>query len=57
MVVGSPKQAVSVADMLAWLRRALLAPISARLSDQHTLDLFPDALLTQFDPADNPEHE
>jgi hypothetical protein len=46
------KHAVSVADMLAALRRALLAaPYQRGHPDRHTLDLFPDALLTQLDPA------
>jgi len=46
------KQAVSVADMLAALRRALLtAQYRHGHPDQHMLDLFPDALLTQLDPA------
>jgi hypothetical protein len=46
------KRTVSVADMLAALRRALLA-VQYRDGhpDQHTLDLFPDLLLTQLDPA------
>jgi hypothetical protein len=46
------KRTVSVADMLAALRRALLhAQYQHGHPDQHTLDLFPDALLTQLDPA------
>ena len=46
------KQTVSVADMLAALRRALLhAQYPQGHPDQHTLDLFPDALLTHIDPA------
>jgi hypothetical protein len=46
------KHAVSVADMLAALRRALLAaPYQRGHPDRHTLDLFPDALLTALDPA------
>jgi hypothetical protein len=46
------KQAVSVADMLAALRRVLLAAqYQHGRPDQHTLDLFPDALLAQLDPA------
>jgi len=46
------KQTVSVADMLAALRRALLAAqYRDGHPDQHILDLFPDALLTQLDPA------
>lgn len=46
------KHAVSVADMLASLRRALLAAqYQHGHPDQHTLDLFPDALFTQLDPA------
>jgi hypothetical protein len=46
------KHAVSVADMLAALRRALLAAQYPHgHPDQHTLDLFPDALLTQLDSA------
>jgi hypothetical protein len=46
------KHAVSVADMLAALRRALLAAqyLHGR-PDRHTLDLFPDALLTALDSA------
>jgi hypothetical protein len=46
------KHAISVADMLAALRRALLADqyLHGHL-DRHTLDLFPDALLTQLDSA------
>jgi hypothetical protein len=46
------KRTVSVADMLAALRRALLAAQYRQgHPDQHTLDLFPDLLLTQLDPA------
>jgi hypothetical protein len=46
------KHTVSVADMLATLRRALLtAQYQHGHRDQHTLDLFPDALLTQLDAA------
>jgi hypothetical protein len=46
------KRAVSVADMLAALRRALLAAqYQHGHPHQHTLDLFPDALLTQLNPA------
>lgn len=46
------KQAVSVADMLAALRRALLhAQYQHGHRDPHILDLFPDALLAQLDPA------
>jgi hypothetical protein len=46
------KHTVSVADMLAALRRALLAAqYQHGHPDQHTLDLFPDALLTRLDPA------
>jgi DDE superfamily endonuclease len=46
------KHAVSVADMLAALRRALLAaPYQRGHPDRHTLDLFPDALLTALDSA------
>jgi DDE superfamily endonuclease len=46
------KHAVSVADMLAALRRALLAAQYRHgHPDQHTLDLFPDALLTALDSA------
>lgn len=46
------KRTVSVADMLAALRRALLAAqYQHGHPDQHTLDLFPDLLLTQLDPA------
>jgi hypothetical protein len=46
------KRTVSVADMLAALRRALLAAqYRDGHPDQHTLDLFPDALLTGLEPA------
>jgi len=46
------KRAVSVADMLAALRRALLhAQYQHGHRDPHILDLFPDLLLTQLDPA------
>jgi hypothetical protein len=46
------KRTVSVADMLTALRRALLAAQYPQgHPDQHTLDLFPDALLTHLDPA------
>jgi hypothetical protein len=46
------KQAVSVADMLASLRRALLdAQYQQGHPDQHTYDLFPDALLTDLNHA------
>jgi hypothetical protein len=46
------KRTVSVADMLAALRRALLAaPYLHGHPDRHTLDLFPDALLTALDSA------
>ncbi len=46
------KRAVSVADMLAALRRALLhAQYQPGHRDPHILDLFPDALLTLLDPA------
>src|SRR6266511_4081644 len=46
------KHTISVADMLASLRRALLAAqYQHGHPDQHTLDLFPDALLTGLDPA------
>jgi hypothetical protein len=46
------KHTVSVADMLAALRRCLLAAqYQHGHPDQHTLDLFPDALLTHLDPA------
>src|SRR6266536_2160508 len=46
------KHTVSVADMLASLRRALLhAQYPHGHPHQHTLDLFPDALLTQLHPA------
>jgi hypothetical protein len=46
------KHAVSVADMLASLRRALLAAQYPQgHPDQHTLDLFPAALLSQLNPA------
>ena len=46
------KRTVSVADMLAALRRALLAAqYRDGHPDQHTLDLFPDGLLTGLEPA------
>jgi hypothetical protein len=46
------KHTVSVADMLTALRRALLgAQYPQGHPDRHTLDLFPDALLTQLNPA------
>jgi DDE superfamily endonuclease len=46
------KRTVSVADMLAALRRCLLAAQYPHgHPDQHTLELFQDALLTQLDPA------
>jgi hypothetical protein len=46
------KRTVSVADMLAALRRALLAAqYQHGHPDRHTLDLFPDALLTALDSA------
>jgi DDE superfamily endonuclease len=46
------KHAVSVADMLAALRRTLLAAQYRQgHPHQHSLDLFPDALLTGLDPA------
>jgi hypothetical protein len=46
------KRTVSVADMLAALRRALLAAQYPQgHPDQHTLDLFPHALLTGLNPA------
>lgn len=46
------KHTVSVADMLAALRRALLAAqYQQGHPDPHTLDLFPHALLTQLNPA------
>ncbi len=46
------KRTVSVADMLAALRRALLhAQYQHGHPDQRTLDLFPDALLTHLDPT------
>jgi hypothetical protein len=46
------KHTVSVADMLTALRRALLAAQYPQgHPHQHTLDLFPDALLTQLHPA------
>ena len=46
------KHTVSVADMLASLRRALLAAQYRQgHRDQHILDLFPDALLTGLDSA------
>ncbi len=46
------KHTVSVADMLTALRRALLAAQYRQgHPDLHILDLFPDALLTELDPA------
>jgi hypothetical protein len=46
------KHTVSVADMLACLRRALLAAqYQHGHPDQHTLDLFPDVLLTALNPT------
>jgi len=46
------KRTVSVADMLVALRRALLAAqYQHGHPDPHTLDLFPDLLLTQLNPA------
>ncbi len=46
------KRTVSVADMLTSLRRALLhAQYQQGHPHQHTLDLFPDVLLTQLNPA------
>jgi hypothetical protein len=46
------KRAISVADMLAALRRCLLAAqYQHGRPDQHTLDLFSDVLLTQLDSA------
>jgi hypothetical protein len=46
------KRTVSVADMLTALRRCLLAAQYPHgHPDQHTLDLFPDLLLTQLNPA------
>jgi hypothetical protein len=55
------KHTVSVADMLAALRRALLAAQYPHgHPDQHILDLFPDALLTQLSPQPRritPKHE
>jgi hypothetical protein len=46
------KRTVSVADMLAALRRAVLAAQYPHgHPDWHILDLFPDLLLTQLDPA------
>jgi hypothetical protein len=46
------KHTVSVADMLPALRRALLAAQYPQGHlDRHTLDLFPDALLSQLNPA------
>ena len=46
------KRTVSVADMLVALRRCLLAAQYRQGQlDQHILDLFPDALLTDLDPA------
>ena len=46
------KRTVSVADMLAALRRCLLAAQYRQGQlELHSLDLFPDALLTHLDPA------
>jgi DDE superfamily endonuclease len=46
------KRTVSVADMLTALRRTLLAAqYQHGHLDPYTLDLFPDLLLTQLDPA------
>ncbi len=46
------KQTVSVADMLTALRRALVAAQYPQgHPDQHILDLFPAALLSQLNPA------
>jgi len=46
------KRTVSVADMLAALRRALLAAqYQQGHPDLHSLDLFPDVLLTGLNPA------
>jgi hypothetical protein len=46
------KQAISVADMHAALRRALLtAQFRQPHPDQHILDLFPDTLLSRLNPA------
>jgi DDE superfamily endonuclease len=46
------KQTVSVADMLASLRRALLAAQYRQgHPNQHSLDLFPDLLVTALNPA------
>jgi hypothetical protein len=46
------KHAVSVADLLAALRRTLpAAQYPHGHPDWHILDLFPDLLLTQLDPA------
>jgi hypothetical protein len=46
------KRTVSVADMLTALRRCLLAAQYPHGHlDRHTLDLFPDLLLTQLSPA------
>ena len=46
------KRTVSVADMLTALRRALLAAQYPQgHPDQHTLELFPDALLTPLNSA------
>ncbi|HZC99047.1 MAG TPA: transposase [Actinomycetes bacterium] len=46
------KRTVSVADMLAALRRCLLAAQYRQGQlDQHILDLFPAALVTDLDPA------
>jgi hypothetical protein len=46
------KHTVSVADMLTALRRALLAAqYRDGHLDQHTVDLFQDALLSQLNPA------
>jgi len=46
------KRTVSVADMLAALRRCLLAvQYPQGHPDLHSLDLFPDVLLTGLNPA------
>jgi hypothetical protein len=46
------KRTISVANMLAALRRALLATQYRQGQlDQHILDLFPAALVTDLDPA------
>jgi len=50
------KHTVSIADMLTALRHALLAAqYQQGHPDPHTFDVFPDALLSQLNPAASPE--